>query len=117
MHAVHWRFEESICSGHQLGLCFLRCGDGSVIDSGLHPDMAKNSSNISFELVEKKSCPRDGARGVIVSKANLVAAIAAKAARENVSIVYLATDGWIRGPSERALIKQVCILSLQDRFR
>ncbi|KAH6556487.1 hypothetical protein KP509_1Z175600 [Ceratopteris richardii] len=43
--AVHWRFEESLCKATEVGekvggvgLCFLRCGDAAVIDSGFHAE-------------------------------------------------------------------------------
>ena len=107
---VHWRFEESLCKDHQLGLCFLRCGDGSVIDSGLHP-VIKNL-NMTYAFLQKESCPRDGARGVLVSKVDLIEAIYAKSIKENVSIIYLATDGWMRGPTQQALVKEVTALCI-----
>lgn len=109
--AVHWRFEESICKGEQLGLCFLRCGDGAVIDSGLHAaarGLPSASIVPSLHTEMKTSCKRVvGSTGVMVSKQDLVAAIRDKASKENVSSVYLATDGWLRGSQAQALVKQV----------
>jgi hypothetical protein len=46
--AVHWRFEETECGPHKIGLCFVRCSDGAVIDSGLHPH-AKEWIGVSID--------------------------------------------------------------------
>lgn len=100
--AVHWRFEESNCRGHELGLCFIRCNDGSEIDSGLHP------SAIEWVDLGQHKCPHDHSiRGVSVSKLDLIAAIQETAKKDKVDVVYLATDGWMRGPKELALVKEV----------
>eukprot|EP00250_Pteridium_aquilinum_P033932 c667_g1_i1 orf=58-1737(-) len=115
--AVHWRFEESLCQGEQLGLCFLRCGDGAVINSGLHA-AARGwlaTANYTMPLLPKQkreegrnSCKRIvGSKGVMVSKKDLVVAIRDKASKENVSSVYLATDGWLRGSHAQSLVKEV----------
>ena len=79
-----------------------------MIDSGLHP-VIKNL-NMTYAFLQKESCPRDGARGVLVSKVDLIEAIYMKSIKENVSIIYLATDGWMRGPTQQALVKEVTSL-------
>lgn len=105
--AVHWRFEESICEGEQLGLCFLRCGDGAVIDSGLHA-AARGFIGPSLQIQTNRQCKRVvDSKGVMVSRQDLVAAISSKALKENVSSVYLATDGWMRGSHAESLVRKV----------
>lgn len=108
--AVHWRFEESICKGEQLGLCFLRCGDGAVIDSGLHATtlglpFATIGPSLHTEI--KNACKHADGKGVMVSKKDLVTAIKDKAFKENITSVYLATDGWLRGSQSEALVTKV----------
>lgn len=93
-------------------MCFLRCGDGAVIDSGLHAaarGLPSASLGPSLQDVQTNSqCKRVGdSKGVMVSQQDLVAAIRDKALRENVSSVYLATDGWMRGSHAEALVKKV----------
>lgn len=100
--AVHWRFEESECGSHQIGLCFVRCADGAVIDSGLHP--------VAKEWLEaaEVQCNRDGHfRGVGINKMDVIEAIAENAANHSVKMVYLATDGWLRGPKAIELVTEV----------
>lgn len=101
--AVHWRFHESNCARNELGLCFLRCSDGSVIDSGLHPFARE------WTELRKHRCPRDRMhfRGVLLDKQDLIEAIRERAANNNLSAVYLATDGWMRGTIEQALVTEV----------
>lgn len=104
--AVHWRFEESLCQGDELGLCFLRCGDGAEISSGLHA--TTRGFAIATKRERKSSCKHmvDSTR-VVISKEDLVSAIINKAFKENVSFVYIATDGWMRGSHAQNLIKEV----------
>ena len=102
--AVHWRFEESECGSHQIGLCFVRCADGAVIDSGLHP--------VAKEWLEaaEVQCNRDGHfRGVGINKMDVIEAIAENAANHSVKMVYLATDGWLRGSKAIELVTEVFI--------
>ncbi|MCO5603004.1 hypothetical protein L7F22_057146 [Adiantum nelumboides] len=107
--AVHWRFEESLCRGEELGLCFLRCGDGAVISSGLH------ATTLGLHLAAKRgkeqlgsSCKRMvDSTWVMLSKQDLVVAIVDKALKENVSSVYIATDGWMRGSHAQNLLREV----------
>ncbi|KAG0600085.1 hypothetical protein M758_11G006300 [Ceratodon purpureus] len=107
--AVHWRFEESRCSNHQVGLCFSRCKDGSVVSSGLHP-AAKEWLKTSQD-----ECNENGHfRGVGLSKADIIATIKERAAKHSLSTLYLATDGWIRGAESLALLMEV-VLSLRRR--
>eukprot|EP01018_Ginkgo_biloba_P014531 Gb_25116 [translate_table: standard] len=98
--SVHWRFEESNCKGHDLGLCFVRCGDGSIVSSGLHSvarlDWSKEARHCSSLL-----------RGVLVTKQDMISAILEKVREQHVSNVYLATDGWIRGSHEQMLVAEV----------
>eukprot|EP01018_Ginkgo_biloba_P014570 Gb_29917 [translate_table: standard] len=98
--AIHWRFEESNCKGHDLGLCFVRCGDGSIVSSGLHSvamlDWSKKARHCSSLI-----------RGVLVRKQDMISAILEKVREQNVSNVYLATDGWIRGSHEQMLVAEV----------
>lgn len=97
--AVHWRFEESNCKGHELGLCFTRCRDGAVIDSGLHP--------AGVEWVAELSKQKCKLRGVLLTKEDIVAAIREKAKKENVDLIYIATDGWMRGKRPLKLVQEV----------
>ncbi|KAH6556449.1 hypothetical protein KP509_1Z178200 [Ceratopteris richardii] len=46
---------------------------------------------------------------VIISKTDLIAAILEKSSTENVSSVYIATDGWLRGQRAQTLVKEVGI--------
>ncbi len=98
--AVHWRFEQSECGSRNSGLCFVRCGDGALIDSGLHPD-AKEWIEMS-----KDQC-KNHALGVGLDKFDLFNAIFDRAQNYSLKTVYLATDGWIRGPPGAALVKEV----------
>lgn len=101
--AVHWRFEESRCRNrHQAGLCVARCSDGAAVDSGLHPEGKE-----WFEA-SKVQCSRDGHfRGVALDKADILEAIYDRAQNHSLKAVYLATDGWLRGPGGTALIQYV----------
>ena len=83
-----------------------------MIDSGLHP-VIKNL-NMTYAFLQKENCPRDGARGVVVSKVDLIEAIYVKSIKENVSTIYLATDGWMRGPTQQALVKEVMVLHISN---
>lgn len=100
--AVHWRFEESRCPNHQVGLCFSRCNDGSVVSSGLHP-VAKEWLKASEDECNENS----HFRGVGLSKTDIIATIEERAAKHSLKTLYLATDGWIRGAEGRALLKEV----------
>jgi len=97
--AVHWRFEQSECGSRNSGLCFVRCGDGALIDSGLHP-AAKEWIEMS-----KDQC-KNRALGVGLDKFDLFNAIFDRAQNYSLKTVYLATDGWIRGPHGAALVKE-----------
>ncbi|KAI5068354.1 hypothetical protein GOP47_0016699 [Adiantum capillus-veneris] len=107
--AVHWRFEESLCKANELGLCFLRCGDGAVISSGLHA--TTRGLPIAAQRGREQmgsSCKRMvDSTWVKLSKEDLVSAIIDKALKENVSFVYIATDGWMRGSHAHNLIREV----------
>ncbi|KAH6556448.1 hypothetical protein KP509_1Z178100 [Ceratopteris richardii] len=127
--AVHWRFEESLCKATEVGekvggvgLCFLRCGDAAVIDSGLHaeamglPAVTKatlRSSVSDGDPHETDHTIHQTCRHVpdttqeIISKTDLIAAILEKSSTENVSSVYIATDGWLRGQRAQTLVKEV----------
>lgn len=96
--AVHWRFEESLCGGQEMGSCFLRCGDGAIINTGLHP--------LAKELIDSssKACHF---HSVKVTEEDIVGAIHDRACDRNLSTIYLATDGWIRGQEGVRLIKEV----------
>ncbi|XP_024403021.1 uncharacterized protein [Physcomitrium patens] len=103
--AVHWRFEESSCPRHQIGLCFSRCKDGSIIDTNFHP-FAKEWVKMSED-----ECNTAGHfRGVGLSKLDIIATIEQRAANHSINTVYLATDGWTRGPEGLALIKESILL-------
>eukprot|EP01018_Ginkgo_biloba_P014535 Gb_17634 [translate_table: standard] len=101
---VHWRFEESNCRGHDLGLCFVRCGDGSIVSSGL-----RSAARRDWNKQAKKCSSESKYRGVVVKKQDIINAILEKAREQNVSNVYLATDGWIRGSHEQILVAEVVI--------
>lgn len=96
--AVHWRFEETECRGHHVGLCFVRCDDGSVINSGLRPEV-QAWGNV---------CPyADGHfPGVLLDKDDILDVIQERALNHSVTTVYFATDGWLRGPQSIALVKR-----------
>ncbi|KAG0592638.1 hypothetical protein KC19_1G269400 [Ceratodon purpureus] len=104
--AVHWRFEETECNGHHVGLCFVRCDDGSVINSGLHPEA----------LEWRKACAyKDGHfPGVLLNKNDIIDVIQERASNHSVTNIYLATDGWMRGPDSIALVKE-SVESLRKR--
>ncbi|KAH7284033.1 hypothetical protein KP509_34G036600 [Ceratopteris richardii] len=127
--AVHWRFEESLCKGTEagekvggVGLCFLRCGDAAVIDSGLHaeamglPALTKATLRSSVtdgdphetdHTIHQTCRHLPDTTQVTISKTDLIAAILEKASTENVSSVYIATDGWLRGQRAQTLVKEV----------
>jgi hypothetical protein len=93
-----------MCSSLEIGLCFVRCADGAVIDSGLHP--------VAKEWLEaaEVQCNRDGHfRGVGINKMDVIEAIAENAANHSVKMVYLATDGWLRGPKAIGLVTEVFV--------
>jgi hypothetical protein len=82
----------------------VRCADGAVIDSGLHP--------VAKEWLEaaEVQCNRDGHfRGVGINKMDVIEAIAENAANHSVKMVYLATDGWLRGPKAIGLVTEVFV--------
>jgi hypothetical protein len=100
--AVHWRFEETECGPHKIGLCFVRCSDGAVVDSGLHPH-AKEWIGVSID-----QCKHAGHfRGVGLDKFDVFDAIFDRAQNYSLKTVYLATDGWIRGEEGVMLVKEV----------
>eukprot|EP00249_Psilotum_nudum_P004205 c17746_g1_i2 orf=1078-2184(-) len=100
--AVHWRFDESTYNGHPLGLYFIRCGDGSIVDSGLHPPARE------WVQHSKRRCP-GGVRGVAVATDDIIIAISDWAKKYNLHNVYLATDGWMRGTDSQLLLEEVLI--------
>lgn len=107
--AVHWRFEESECGKHNIGLCFVRCEDGSVIDTGLHAEAKE------WHDAAKVACNRDGHfRGVTLDVRDILDAIQERAASHSVTTIYFATDGWMRGPHGARLVKEV-VASLRRR--
>lgn len=103
--AVHWRFEESSCAKHSIGLCFLRCTDGSVIATGLRPH-----SKASLKMPMTKCRKGTQFRAIGLSKMDIVSAIEDRAANHSLSTIYMATDGWIRGTKGLALVKEVVLL-------
>jgi hypothetical protein len=107
--AVHWRFEESECRGQHVGLCFVRCEDGSVIDSGLHPD-----AQIWRKATETKCDKNTRFRGIQLNKEDIIDTIHERALNHSIKAIYLATDGWMRGTRSVALLKEV-IESLRKR--
>jgi hypothetical protein len=107
--AVHWRFEESECRGHHVGLCFVRCDDGSVIDSGLHPKAQE------WHKATETGCSKGSRfRGVTLDKQDILDTIHERALNHSVHTIYLATDGWMRGAASVTLLKDV-IQSLRKR--
>lgn len=73
-----------------------------MIDSGLHP-VAKEWLKTSENECQGKS----HFRGVGLSKKDIIATIEERAAKHNLSTIYMATDGWIRGAEGLALVKEV----------
>ncbi|KAG0619965.1 hypothetical protein M758_4G178600 [Ceratodon purpureus] len=107
--AVHWRFEESECGPHNIGLCFVRCEDGSVIDTGLHAEAKE------WHEAAKVACNKNGHfRGVTLDMRDILDAIEERAANHSVKTIYFATDGWLRGPQGIRLVKEV-VHSLRRR--
>ncbi|XP_024369556.1 uncharacterized protein [Physcomitrium patens] len=107
--AVHWRFEESECAAHHVGLCFVRCDDGSVINSGLHPEAKE------WIKAAETPCNRDGHfRGVILHQKDIIEAIEERASNHSVNTIYLATDGWMRGHHSISLLTEI-VESLRKR--
>lgn len=100
--AVHWRFEESNCRGHPLGLCFSRCTDGAVIANGRASETWNNMT-----LEGRKENSKNGFNGVFVSTDDLSGAIYDRAVKHGIQNVYLATDGWLRGPESTGILKRV----------
>ncbi|BBN02907.1 hypothetical protein MPTK1_2g19180 [Marchantia polymorpha subsp. ruderalis] len=90
--SVHWRFEESNCNGHPLGLCFTRCNDGAVIGGGL-----KSPRFMELPTVMENLRAGSAFHGAGLTKEDVSAAIFDKAVEQNVQHVYLSTDGWLRG--------------------
>ncbi|XP_073393806.1 uncharacterized protein [Physcomitrium patens] len=107
--AVHWRFEESECGPHNIGLCFVRCQDGSVIDTGLRSEANE------WHEASQIQCNRDGHfRGVTLDRNDILDAIQDRALNHSVNTIYFATDGWMRGPQGVALVKEI-VESLRKR--
>lgn len=100
--SVHWRFEESNCRGHPLGLCFSRCTDGAVIANG----RASETWN-SMTHEGRKQNSKNGFNGVFVSKEDVSGAIYDRAIAHGVHSVYLSTDGHLRGPESAGILKWV----------
>ncbi|KAL3696172.1 hypothetical protein R1sor_010248 [Riccia sorocarpa] len=100
--SVHWRFEESRCRGHRLGLCFRRCRDGAVVGGGL-----KSERYVELPLVTDHFDLGAGFHGAGLTREDIAAAIFDKAAEEGVQSVYLSTDGWLRDDESRATIAWV----------
>ena len=96
--AIHWRFEETECRGHHVGLCFVRCDDGSVINSGLRPEV-QAWSNV---------CPyADGHfPGVLLGKDDILDVIQERALNHSVTTMYFATDGRLHRPESITLVKR-----------
>ncbi|CAM6126080.1 unnamed protein product [Calypogeia fissa] len=100
--SVHWRFEESNCRGHPLGLCFSRCTDGAVIANG----RASETWN-SMTLEGRKQNSKNGFNGVFVSQEDLSGAIYDQAVKHEMHNIYLSTDGWLRGAESAGILKWV----------
>ncbi|KAL3696171.1 hypothetical protein R1sor_010247 [Riccia sorocarpa] len=100
--SVHWRFEESFCRGHRLGLCFSRCRDGALVGGGL-----KSERYVELPLVTDHFTARAGFHGAGLTREDIAAAIFDKAAEERVQSVYLSTDGWLRDDESRATVAWV----------
>jgi hypothetical protein len=87
----------------------VRCDDGSVINSGLHPEAKEWIKAAGIP------CNRDGHfRGVILHQKDIIAAIEERASNHSVNTIYLATDGWMRGHHSIALLTEV-VESLRKR--
>jgi hypothetical protein len=95
---VHWRFEEHSCGKEHLGRCFVRCGDGAIVNTGLH-SLAEEWRDSS-----KDECR---SHAVKVTTEDLVGAIYDRCSEKNLGTVYLATDGWIRGHEGSKLVTEV----------
>lgn len=100
---VHWRFEETNCRGHPLGLCFRRCTDGALMSNGRASD---TWNNMTLEGTEDNG--KTGLQGVYVSREDVSGAIYDRAVQHGMHNVYLATDGWLRGPVSASILKWVC---------
>lgn len=73
-----------------------------MIDTGLIP-VAKEWLKAS-----EIKCGGDGHfLGVGLSKLDIVATVEDRIAKHNLTSVYMATDGWIRGPEGLALVNEV----------
>lgn len=80
----------------------MRCSDGAIVDSGLHP-LAKQwlkSEDTGF-------CRHKGFIGVGLHKMDLIDAIEERAKNHSFNTVYLATDGWMRGADGVTLLTEV----------
>lgn len=101
--AVHWRFEETICSGLTLGLCFYRCKNGANQANPLITPPAPQ-----WDALKQIGCPK-GTRhvGVQAAEKDLVAAMADAARDSGLGAIYIATDGFIRGEGGCALLAEV----------
>lgn len=84
----------------------MRCDDGSVINSGLHPEVQ----------AWRKACAYRGGHfpGVLLDKNDIIDIIQERASNHSVTNIYLATDGWMRGPDSIALVKEI-VESLRKR--
>lgn len=79
----------------------MRCEDGSVIDTGLR------SQAKEWHDAAEIQCNRDGHfRGVALDKTDILDAIQERAGNHNVSTIYFATDGWMRGAKGIPLVKE-----------
>lgn len=101
--AVHWRFEETICKGLTLGLCFYRCNNGANQADPLTPPRAPQ-----WAAHKRHGCPK-GSRhaGVIAAEEDMIAAMADAALEGGVRAIYIATDGHIRGEGGCAILATV----------
>ncbi|KAG6547250.1 hypothetical protein Mapa_011186 [Marchantia paleacea] len=107
--SVHWRFEESNCNGHPLGLCFTRCNDGAVIGGGL-----KSPRFMDLPTVMENLRAGSGFHGTGLTKEDVSAAIFDKAVEQHVQHIYLSTDGWLRGNVSTATVRWV-VEDLRER--
>eukprot|EP00850_Spirogloea_muscicola_P002716 SM000010S04354 [mRNA] locus=s10:1095085:1106203:+ [translate_table: standard] len=104
--AVHWRFEETMCIGLTLGLCFIRCDNGANVDDPAFLPKAHEWT----DLHSHGGCPRGSHHtGVQVARDDLTNAIIDEAAKHGLSSIYIATDGWLRGDEGCRLLATVVL--------
>eukprot|EP00850_Spirogloea_muscicola_P002721 SM000010S04359 [mRNA] locus=s10:1088262:1091985:- [translate_table: standard] len=112
---VHWRFNEAECTGDGQGLCFGRCEDGSNTN-----DPTSHPANVTWtDLADHEGCQpgtsgRSHHAGVLVTVPDLVDAIVDAASGNNVTAVYIATDGWLPGRGRCDLVARV-VLTLREQ--